>query len=60
MMLPPRPPYLDALAQWPDQLQADGMRHPRIGLRRNRLTVRYEHEWCDDNGRWYRSSGTEM
>jgi nuclear transport factor 2 (NTF2) superfamily protein len=22
--------------------------------------VRYEHEWCDDKGRWYRSSGTEI
>lgn len=60
MMLPPRPPYLDVLAEWRAQVQADGVRHPRIGPCRNRLTVRYEHEWCDDKGRWYRSSGTEM
>ena len=57
MMLPPRLPcLLDALAQW----QADARRHPRIGPRRDRLAVRYEHEWCDDKGRWYRSSGTEI
>jgi hypothetical protein len=60
MMLPPRPPYLDALAQWRARLQAEGVRHPRIEPGRNRLTVRYEHEWCDDKGRWYRSSGTEI
>lgn len=57
MMLPPRPQYLlDALAQW----QSDEVGHPRIGLSRHRLTVRYEHEWCDDEGGWYRSSGTEI
>jgi nuclear transport factor 2 (NTF2) superfamily protein len=61
MRLPPRPPYLlDALAQWQDQWQADAVRHPRIGPCRGRLAVRYEHEWCDEEGRWYRSSGTEI
>lgn len=61
MMLPPRQPYLpDVLAQWRARLQAEAGRNPRIGTCPNRLTLGYEHEWCDEEEQWYRSSGTEV
>ncbi len=30
------------------------------GFRENRIAVRFEYEWRDDTGQWYRSYGNEM
>ena len=30
------------------------------GFRENRIAVRFEYEWHDDAGRWYRSYGNEL
>ena len=30
------------------------------GFRENRMAVRFEYEWHDDKGQWYRSYGNEM
>lgn len=30
------------------------------GFRENRMAVRFEYEWHDDEGQWYRSYGNEM
>ena len=30
------------------------------GFRENRMAVRFEYEWHDGNGQWYRSYGNEM
>jgi len=30
------------------------------GFRENRIAVRFEYEWHDDAGQWYRSYGNEM
>jgi nuclear transport factor 2 (NTF2) superfamily protein len=30
------------------------------GFRENRMAVRFEYEWHDDTGRWFRSYGNEM
>jgi nuclear transport factor 2 (NTF2) superfamily protein len=30
------------------------------GFRDNRMAVRFEYEWHDDSGQWYRSYGNEM
>ena len=30
------------------------------GFRENRMAVRFEYEWHDDTGQWYRSYGNEM
>ena len=30
------------------------------GFLENRMAVRFEYEWHDDQGRWYRSYGNEM
>jgi len=30
------------------------------GFRENRMAVRFEYEWHDDNGQWFRSYGNEM
>jgi nuclear transport factor 2 (NTF2) superfamily protein len=30
------------------------------GFRENRMAVRFEYEWHDDSGQWYRSYGNEM
>jgi len=30
------------------------------GFLGNRMAVRFEYEWHDDSGRWYRSYGNEM
>lgn len=30
------------------------------GFRENRIAVRFEYEWHDDSGQWYRSYGNEM
>lgn len=30
------------------------------GFRENRIAVRFEYEWHDDGGQWYRSYGNEM
>lgn len=30
------------------------------GFRENRMAVRFEYEWHDDAGQWYRSYGNEM
>jgi nuclear transport factor 2 (NTF2) superfamily protein len=30
------------------------------GFRENRMAVRFEYEWHDNNGQWYRSYGNEM
>ena len=30
------------------------------GFRENRMAVRFEYEWHDVNGQWYRSYGNEM
>jgi nuclear transport factor 2 (NTF2) superfamily protein len=30
------------------------------GFRDNRIAVRFEYEWHDDSGQWYRSYGNEM
>ena len=30
------------------------------GFRENRIAVRFEYEWHDANGQWYRSYGNEM
>ena len=30
------------------------------GFRDNRIAVRFEYEWHDDAGQWYRSYGTEL
>ncbi len=30
------------------------------GFRENRIAVRFEYEWRDDAGQWYRSYGNEM
>ncbi len=30
------------------------------GFRENRMAVRFEYEWHDANGQWYRSYGNEM
>jgi nuclear transport factor 2 (NTF2) superfamily protein len=30
------------------------------GFRENRMAVRFEYEWHDDNGQWYRSYGNEL
>ncbi len=30
------------------------------GFRENRMAVRFEYEWCDSEGQWYRSYGNEL
>jgi nuclear transport factor 2 (NTF2) superfamily protein len=30
------------------------------GFKENRMAVRFEYEWHDDSGNWYRSYGNEM
>jgi hypothetical protein len=30
------------------------------GFRENRMAVRFEYEWCDVEGQWYRSYGNEL
>ncbi len=30
------------------------------GFRENRMAIRFEYEWHDDAGQWYRSYGNEM
>jgi nuclear transport factor 2 (NTF2) superfamily protein len=30
------------------------------GFRENRMAVRFEYEWHDESGQWYRSYGNEM
>lgn len=30
------------------------------GFRENRIAVRFEYEWHDDSGQWFRSYGNEM
>ena len=30
------------------------------GFRENRMAVRFEYEWHDDKGQWYRSYGNEL
>lgn len=30
------------------------------GFRENRMAVRFEYEWHDENGQWYRAYGNEM
>jgi nuclear transport factor 2 (NTF2) superfamily protein len=30
------------------------------GFRENRMAVRFEYEWHDDAGQWYRSYGNEL
>jgi len=30
------------------------------GFRENRMAVRFEYEWHDDSGNWYRSYGNEL
>jgi uncharacterized protein len=30
------------------------------GFKDNRMAVRFEHEWHDDSGTWYRSYGNEL
>lgn len=30
------------------------------GFRENRMAVRFEYEWHDDSGQWYRSYGNEL
>jgi len=30
------------------------------GFRENRMAVRFEYEWHDDSGKWYRSYGNEL
>jgi nuclear transport factor 2 (NTF2) superfamily protein len=30
------------------------------GFRGNRITVRFEYEWHDNQGQWYRSYGNEL
>lgn len=30
------------------------------GFRENRMAVRFEYEWCDAGGLWYRSYGNEL
>jgi nuclear transport factor 2 (NTF2) superfamily protein len=30
------------------------------GFRENRMSVRFEYEWHDEKGQWYRSYGNEM
>jgi uncharacterized protein len=30
------------------------------GFRENRMAVRFEYEWRDDSGNWYRSYGNEL
>ena len=30
------------------------------GFRENRMAVRFEYEWHDDSGNWYRSHGNEL
>jgi nuclear transport factor 2 (NTF2) superfamily protein len=30
------------------------------GFKENRMAVRFEYEWHDDSGNWYRSFGNEM
>lgn len=30
------------------------------GFRENRMAVRFEYEWHDQNGQWYRSYGNEL
>jgi hypothetical protein len=32
----------------------------RGGFRENRIAVRFEYEWHDATGQWYRSYGNEM
>ena len=30
------------------------------GFRGNRMAVKFQYEWHDDNGQWYRSYGNEL
>jgi nuclear transport factor 2 (NTF2) superfamily protein len=30
------------------------------GFRDNRMAVKFQYEWHDDNGQWYRSYGNEL
>jgi nuclear transport factor 2 (NTF2) superfamily protein len=30
------------------------------GFRNNRMAVKFQYEWHDDNGQWYRSYGNEL
>jgi nuclear transport factor 2 (NTF2) superfamily protein len=30
------------------------------GFRENRIAVRFQYEWCDDAGQWFRSYGNEL
>ena len=42
-----RPPAIDAL-----------VRH--VGARENRISVRFQYEWHDDSGNWFRAHGNEQ
>ena len=48
----------------PHPKMGEGTRIPAdqgsLGVRRNRIAVRFQYEWHDDAGNWYRSYGNEQ
>jgi nuclear transport factor 2 (NTF2) superfamily protein len=45
--------------KWDEELDYR-LRKELWGFRENRVAVRFEYEWHDAQGRWYRSYGNEM
>ena len=37
-----------------------GLKKELWGFRENRMAVRFEYEWHDESGEWYRAYGNEM
>jgi uncharacterized protein len=46
-------------AKWEKELEYR-LKKELWGFRENRMAVRFEYEWHDHNGQWYRSYGNEM
>jgi uncharacterized protein len=46
-------------AKWSKELEYK-LKKELWGFRENRMAVRFEYEWHDHNGQWYRSYGNEL
>ncbi|MGO4785198.1 nuclear transport factor 2 family protein [Cryobacterium sp. W22_MBD10_FK3] len=55
-----RPAIIDLLtAKWQRE-QDYALRKGLWGFRENRIAVRFQYEWHDDHGQWWRSYGNEL
>ncbi|POH59611.1 DUF1348 domain-containing protein [Cryobacterium zongtaii] len=55
-----RPAIIDLLtAKWQRE-QDYALRKELWGFRGNRIAVRFQYEWHDDHGQWWRSYGNEL